>query len=258
MSEDGPIVLLFGAAHADFAARCAREADVRAVVLERRTLGVKFAMLMRRARKLGVSHVAGQLLQRTRAPRSSPTSAAGAPDFPSDCEVVRTSSLNTPAVCDALSRVKPTRVAVYGTSIIRQPLLGLLPPDAVNLHGGLTQFYRGQASSFWALHDGQPGRVGFTLHRIAAGIDTGEVVLAEALKPEAVASAKTLAAVNALVAEQGETALLAWLKGELNADPASDSAPVASATALQPPVGVHRSEPTWAEYKHMRRISGKR
>jgi methionyl-tRNA formyltransferase len=46
----------------------------------------------------------------------------------------------------------------------------------VNLHGGLSPEYRGADCTFWALHNGEPDKVGCTLHFIDAGIDTGRLI----------------------------------------------------------------------------------
>jgi methionyl-tRNA formyltransferase len=46
----------------------------------------------------------------------------------------------------------------------------------VNLHGGLSPEYRGADCTFWALYNGEPEKVGCTLHLINAGIDTGALI----------------------------------------------------------------------------------
>ena len=46
----------------------------------------------------------------------------------------------------------------------------------VNLHGGLSPEYRGADCTFWALYNGEPEKVGCTLHYINAGIDTGALI----------------------------------------------------------------------------------
>ncbi len=50
------------------------------------------------------------------------------------------------------------------------------PLGIFNLHGGLSPWYRGADCTFWALYNGEPERVGCTLHRIDAGIDTGNLI----------------------------------------------------------------------------------
>lgn len=68
----------------------------------------------------------------------------------------------------------PDLICVFGTSLIRGPLLERF--TLVNLHGGLSPEYRGADCTFWALYNGEPEKVGCTLHFIDAGIDTGRLI----------------------------------------------------------------------------------
>lgn len=73
-------------------------------------------------------------------------------------------------------RLQPDVIAVFGTSLIRGPLLARGRLGIFNLHGGLSPRYRGADCTFWALYNGEPEQVGCTLHRIDSGIDTGELI----------------------------------------------------------------------------------
>lgn len=91
-----------------------------------------------------------------------------------------------------LSAVEPGRIApaldadvtvVFGASYIKRPLVGLLVERrAINLHMGLSPYYRGSASNFWALYDRRPEMVGATAHLLSEGLDTGDVLF-HALPP---------------------------------------------------------------------------
>jgi len=88
----------------------------------------------------------------------------------------RADHINDRQVFDTVQRLAPDVVAVFGTSLIRPPLLGQGRLGMLNLHGGLSPDYRGADCTFWALYNGQPDQVGCTLHFINAGIDTGELI----------------------------------------------------------------------------------
>jgi hypothetical protein len=88
---------------------------------------------------------------------------------------VEVSHINHPDVVALADRLKPDVIAVFGTSLIRGPLLTRGRLGIVNLHGGLSPRYRGADCTFWALYNGEPDQVGCTLHRIDAGIDTGSL-----------------------------------------------------------------------------------
>jgi folate-dependent phosphoribosylglycinamide formyltransferase PurN len=88
----------------------------------------------------------------------------------------RAEHINDAAVVDTVRRLAPDVVAVFGTSLIRAPLLGQGRLGMLNLHGGLSPEYRGADCTFWALYNGEPQQVGCTLHFINAGIDTGALI----------------------------------------------------------------------------------
>src|SRR5947207_10894454 len=90
--------------------------------------------------------------------------------------VVEVPHVNHPDVVALADRLRPDVIAVFGTSLIRGPLLDRGRFGIFNLHGGLSPRYRGADCTFWALYNGEPDQVGCTLHRIDPGIDTGKLV----------------------------------------------------------------------------------
>jgi hypothetical protein len=84
--------------------------------------------------------------------------------------------INHPAVVALADRLQPDVIAVFGTSLIRGPLLAKGRLGIFNLHGGLSPRYRGADCTFWALYNREPEQVGCTLHRIDTGIDTGSLI----------------------------------------------------------------------------------
>jgi methionyl-tRNA formyltransferase len=84
--------------------------------------------------------------------------------------------INHPDVAALAERLQPDVIAVFGTSLIRGPLLRYGRLGIFNLHGGLSPAYRGADCTFWALYNGEPDQVGCTLHGIDEGIDTGRLV----------------------------------------------------------------------------------
>ena len=90
--------------------------------------------------------------------------------------LVEVPHINHPDVVALADRLQPDVIAVFGTSLIRGPLLSKGRLGIFNLHGGLSPRYRGADCTFWALYNGEPDQIGCTLHRIDAGIDTGNLV----------------------------------------------------------------------------------
>jgi methionyl-tRNA formyltransferase len=90
--------------------------------------------------------------------------------------VVEVPYINHPKVSALADRLKPDVIAVFGTGLIRAPLLAAGRLGIINLHGGLSPQYRGSDCTFWALLNGEPDQVGCTLHFIDQGIDTGNLI----------------------------------------------------------------------------------
>lgn len=84
---------------------------------------------------------------------------------------------NSPLVYDAVREFSPDMGFVFGSSIIREPLLSLIPSGKfVNMHLGLSPYYRGSGTNFWPFVNEELEYVGATLLHIDAGIDTGDII----------------------------------------------------------------------------------
>jgi phosphoribosylglycinamide formyltransferase 1 len=71
---------------------------------------------------------------------------------------------------------KPDLLIAYGCSIIKEPLLSLFSGRFINVHLGLSPYYRGSGTNYWPLVNNEPEYIGATFMYIDSGIDTGEVI----------------------------------------------------------------------------------
>src|ERR1035437_3139353 len=75
------------------------------------------------------------------------------------------------AVADIVRDYKPEAAFVFGASILRDSILSLLPKDrTVNMHLGLSPYYRGSGTNFWPFVNGELEYVGATLLHLDPGI----------------------------------------------------------------------------------------
>lgn len=66
---------------------------------------------------------------------------------------------------------------VFGASFIRGWLADeRVAKPAINIHMGLSPYYRGSSCNFWALYDRRPAYVGATLHHLSTGLDSGPII----------------------------------------------------------------------------------
>ena len=65
---------------------------------------------------------------------------------------------------------------VFGSSFIKGWLIEeLVAKNAINIHMGVSPYYRGSSCNFWALYDNNPHLVGATIHRLSRGLDSGDM-----------------------------------------------------------------------------------
>lgn len=65
---------------------------------------------------------------------------------------------------------------IFGSSYIKGNLVKfLIKKKALNIHMGISPYYRGTDCNFWALYDGNPHLVGATIHYLSEGLDSGDI-----------------------------------------------------------------------------------
>lgn len=158
---------------------------VEAVILEEPVPRMEF--LRKRARRLGVAKVVGQLVFRaTVVPWLGLTSgkrrAAIQQEFGLDASpidparILHVPSANREEARAALKKLDPEIVVINGTRILSPELLGCVGATFLNTHAGITPLYRGVHGAYWALVEKNPQACGVTVHRVDAGIDTGGIL----------------------------------------------------------------------------------
>jgi len=76
---------------------------------------------------------------------------------------------------------------VFGASFIKGPLCErLVAGNAINIHMGVSPYYRGSSTNFWAMYDHRPQFVGATIHRLSSGLDSGPILFHAFPTPRAV------------------------------------------------------------------------
>lgn len=88
-------------------------------------------------------------------------------------------SVNAPAVVDRLRELRPELVLVYGTSLVQQGVLDAAGCTILNLHTGLSPYYRGVSCHLWPLKERDFDRIGVTVHDCVMQLDAGGVLAAE-------------------------------------------------------------------------------
>ncbi len=93
------------------------------------------------------------------------------------CKFIRHGDLNYLAKKDILEALNSDIYIVFGSSYIKGWLINfLINKKAINIHMGLSPYYRGSSCNFWALYDNNPHLVGATIHYLSKGLDSGKII----------------------------------------------------------------------------------
>jgi methionyl-tRNA formyltransferase len=84
-----------------------------------------------------------------------------------------------PLLLRKLAEIRPRIIAVYGTSVIPLSVLQMAEGIALNMHTGLSPWYRGAACAFWPIVEGEADKVGATVHECTPELDGGRIFFRE-------------------------------------------------------------------------------
>ncbi len=85
--------------------------------------------------------------------------------------------INNEDVVEMIKNLNPNLIAVHGSSIIKEPLINAFLKRVINLHAGLSPYYRGSGTNIYPFYDKKLEYVGMTVHYLDAGIDSGDIIL---------------------------------------------------------------------------------
>lgn len=89
---------------------------------------------------------------------------------------VSSNKLNTNELANKIKEFNPDFCFIFGVLLILDPVLSVLPQNKINLHLGLSPWYRGAATLYWPFYFLQPQFCGVTFHQINKEADAGEIV----------------------------------------------------------------------------------
>lgn len=92
-------------------------------------------------------------------------------------------SVNDEVCKQLLQQLQPDIVVVNGTRIISKKILQCTNAVFINMHVGITPWYRGSHGGYWALYNNDVANFGTTIHLVDSGVDTGGILKQVFAKP---------------------------------------------------------------------------
>jgi len=91
---------------------------------------------------------------------------------------VNPGEINFKSNVDKLKKLKPDYLFVFGSSLLKDDIINFMGPRRiVNMHLGLSPYYRGSGTNFWPMYDEKLEYVGVTIHFLDIGIDSGDIIV---------------------------------------------------------------------------------
>ncbi len=96
---------------------------------------------------------------------------------PSNLKIIDRGEFNyNKNIIEEINKIKPNLIVSFGCSLIKDPLLKKYKEKFLNIHLGLSPYYRGSATNFWPFVNNELQFVGVSFLRIDEGIDTGPII----------------------------------------------------------------------------------
>jgi folate-dependent phosphoribosylglycinamide formyltransferase PurN len=83
--------------------------------------------------------------------------------------------INSPEGVRAVAALEPDVILVYGTGIVGGKVLSLARTIALNMHTGISPYYRGCDCAFWPLYNQELHMLGATVHECVKEVDGGRI-----------------------------------------------------------------------------------
>jgi phosphoribosylglycinamide formyltransferase 1 len=94
----------------------------------------------------------------------------------SNPEFITKGDINLPEYITAIIDLQPDLIITYGCSIIKAPLIEAFRKKIINIHLGLSPWYRGSGTNFWPFVNKEPEYTGVSFMYMDAGVDTGAII----------------------------------------------------------------------------------
>ncbi len=83
---------------------------------------------------------------------------------------------NSSKIVNYIEKFKPNACFIIGYGIITKKFMKVLPKNTINIHLGLSPWYRGAATLFWPTYNMEPWKTGVTFHKINKFADSGDIL----------------------------------------------------------------------------------
>ena len=88
---------------------------------------------------------------------------------------IKKGQINSQEVIKEILDYNPTLIITYGCSILTDDFINSTPGNKINVHLGLSPYYRGTATNFWPIYNHEMQYCGVTFHKLSRKVDAGDI-----------------------------------------------------------------------------------
>ena len=92
-------------------------------------------------------------------------------------------SANSPEFLAALGKIRPAALLLVSCRMMKAQTLAAIPCPVLNFHAGINPRYRGLQGGYWSRIERDEENFGGTVHLVDPGVDTGDVLYQQRVKP---------------------------------------------------------------------------
>tara|TARA_B100000886_G_scaffold298482_1_gene226639 strand:+ start:2995 stop:3807 length:813 start_codon:yes stop_codon:yes gene_type:complete len=89
---------------------------------------------------------------------------------------IKKGDINKHSIVRKIIDLDPDLLICYGSSLIKSELINVFNNKFLNVHLGLSPYYRGSGTNIWPLIKNEPEMIGATFMHLDSGIDTGKII----------------------------------------------------------------------------------
>ncbi len=161
---------------------------VGVVICNKKKQGINFDYLKKSLKKQGFFKLFGQICERLyyilsqskndREVKASLINVSQNNEIISNahCEIIYTDDYNQSNVIFKIQEFNPDFIVIHTPYWVGKRIRSIPKLGVIGGHPGITPFYRGVHSSFWAIYNGEYDKIGYSVFFVDKGVDTGAVI----------------------------------------------------------------------------------
>jgi methionyl-tRNA formyltransferase len=87
-----------------------------------------------------------------------------------------TNDINEEENVEMIKQLNPKLIVVHSIELLKDKIINYFPNKIINLHSGLSPYYRGGGTNVFPFYNNELEYVGMTVHYIDIGIDSGDII----------------------------------------------------------------------------------